>query len=91
MAVNLTPRAGRPYTEEEWNEPALKEVKELGKKASGMAKYAASKTLAERGMSGFHLNSLVLMIAFQAAWEVYNANKGSIGWDLTTLNPPYVS
>ena len=56
-----------------------------------MAKYAASKALAERGMSGFHLNSLVLMIAFQAAWEVYNANKGSIGWDLTTLNPPYVS
>jgi hypothetical protein len=31
------------------------------------------------------------MAVFEAAWEVYNENKGSIGWDLTTLNPPYVS
>jgi len=73
VAVGLTLRAERQYTEEEWNEPALKEVRELGKEAPGIAKYAASKTLAER-----------------AAWDVYNGNKGSIGWDMTTLGPPYI-
>ena len=51
-AVGLTLRAERQYTEEEWNEPALKEVRELGKEASGRAKYSASKTLAEKGRSG---------------------------------------
>jgi hypothetical protein len=50
--VGLTPRAERQYTEEEWNEPALKEVRELGKEASGLAKYSASKTLAEKGGFG---------------------------------------
>jgi len=73
VAVGLDPEIGRQYTEEDWNEPHLKQVRELGKDATGGAKYSASKTLAER-----------------AAWEVYNRNKGSIGWDLTTLNPPYL-
>jgi len=73
VAVGIAPRTGQQYTEEDWNEPALKEVRELGKEAAGIAKYSASKALAER-----------------AAWEVYNENKGSIGWDLTTLNPPYI-
>ena len=53
VGVGLAPRAGHPYTEEEWNEPVLKEVKDLGKEASGIAKYSASKTLAERGGSVF--------------------------------------
>lgn len=26
-----------------------------------------------------------------AAWDWYNANKASVKWDLTTINPPYVS
>ena len=64
VAIGLSRRAGRPYTEKDWNEPALKEVEDLGKKALGISKYAASKTLAERGTSEFYLRLLVLMVAF---------------------------
>lgn len=91
MAVGLSPRADHQYTEEEWNEPALKEVNDLGKKASGLAKYSASKTLAEKGVSGFYLSLLAPTVVSQAAWKVYNEKKGSINWDLTTLDPPYAS
>lgn len=28
---------------------------------------------------------------FSAAWDWYSDNKGSVRWDLTTINPPYVS
>lgn len=50
-SVLLSPEAGRRYTEEDWNELAVGEVREKGKDASGIAKYSASKTLAERGGS----------------------------------------
>jgi hypothetical protein len=59
VAVGLAPRPGRPYTEEEWNEPALKAVRELGKDAHGFDKYSASKALAERGWSGCYSVCLV--------------------------------
>jgi len=91
VGIGFSPQAERPYSEEDWNEPALKAVRESGKEASGIAKYSASKTLAERGGSSFVLRPPVLTSVFQAAWEVYDGSKGSIGWDLTTLNPPYVS
>ena len=91
VAVGLAPRAGHQYTEEEWNETAVAEVKGQGSQASGFSKYSASKTLAEKGRPGSYLCLAVLMSAFLAAWDVYNKNKGSIGWDMTTLNPPYVS
>ncbi|KAL1751107.1 hypothetical protein FB107DRAFT_222671 [Schizophyllum commune] len=29
-------------------------------------------------------------LAEKAAWELYNANKGKIQWDLITINPPFV-
>ena len=29
-------------------------------------------------------------LAEKAAWELYNANKGKIQWDLVTINPPFV-
>lgn len=29
-------------------------------------------------------------LAEKAAWDWYNDNKGSVKWDLTTINPPYV-
>ena len=64
VAVSLSLRPGNPYNEEDWNEPALKEVTELGKEASGIAKYSASKTLAEKGGSDFCLRFLVLMPVF---------------------------
>ena len=39
------------YTEEDWNENAVRLVKEIGKDASGMSKYNASKVLSEQGTS----------------------------------------
>lgn len=39
----------RVYTEEDWNEFAVKQVRELGKAATGWWKYDASKVLAEQG------------------------------------------
>jgi hypothetical protein len=54
VSIGLSPRAESQRTEGDWNEPALKEVRELGKGASGLAKYSASKTLAEKGGSDFH-------------------------------------
>lgn len=41
----------RVYTEEDWNEFAVKQVRELGKAATGCWKYDASKVLAEQGTS----------------------------------------
>ncbi|EIN05399.1 D-lactaldehyde dehydrogenase [Punctularia strigosozonata HHB-11173 SS5] len=29
-------------------------------------------------------------LAEKAAWDLYNKNKSSVGWDLVVLNPPYV-
>ena len=91
VAVGVSQQAGRQYTEEDWNEPAVERVEEMGKDATGMDKYSASKYYAEKGMSRFYLELVVLTAVSQVAWEIYNANKGSIAWDLTTLNPPYVS
>jgi len=42
------------FTEEDWNEAALKEVKEQGDNSSGHAKYCASKTLAEKAAWEFY-------------------------------------
>jgi hypothetical protein len=36
-------------SEEVWNDRAVQESNELGKNASGLSKYSASKVLAERG------------------------------------------
>ena len=44
-----TSRVNEAYDEEEWNDSAVEEVKTKGKEANGLAKYKASKTLAERG------------------------------------------
>ena len=43
--------AGRTYTEEDWADDAVEEVKEKGSAASGMSMYGAGKVLAERGAS----------------------------------------
>ena len=48
VAVGVT-RVNDTYTEEEWNDEAVEEVKAKGKEAGGFTKYMASKTLAERG------------------------------------------
>ncbi|OCH88518.1 NAD-P-binding protein [Obba rivulosa] len=72
-AAVLDPSAPRLFSEADWNESSIAEVRAQGRDATGIAKYRASKTLAER-----------------AAWEFYNTHKGSVGWDLVVLNPPFV-
>ncbi|KAL1938000.1 hypothetical protein VTO73DRAFT_12011 [Trametes versicolor] len=44
----------RVYTEEDWNEFAVKQVRELGKAATGWWKYDASKVLAEQAAWKFY-------------------------------------
>ena len=63
------------FTETDWNDRAVTQVRENGAAAPQQAKYYASKTLAER-----------------AAWDIYREGtaKGTIGWDLVTLCPPWV-
>ncbi|KAJ3991934.1 D-lactaldehyde dehydrogenase [Lentinula boryana] len=63
----------KPFTESDWNDQSIEDVKANGTKANQVNKYCASKTLAEK-----------------AAWELYNANKTKISWDLVALNPPYI-
>ncbi|KAJ3854684.1 D-lactaldehyde dehydrogenase [Lentinula lateritia] len=63
----------KPFTESDWNEQSIEDVKVNGKNANQVNKYCASKTLAEK-----------------AAWELYNANKAKLSWDLVVLNPPYI-
>jgi len=41
-------RVNVPYSEEEWNDEAVEDVKKNGKDSNGLIKYMASKTLAER-------------------------------------------
>ena len=48
-AAVLTPAPDpRTFSEENWNEASIVEVKEKGKDATAIAKYRASKTLSER-------------------------------------------
>ena len=75
-AAVLTPAPDpRTFSEENWNEASIVEVKEKGKDATAIAKYRASKTLAERAAWAF--------------WEEARA-AGAVGWDLVVLNPPFV-
>ena len=53
-AAVLTPAPDpRTFSEENWNEASIVEVKEKGKDATAIAKYRASKTLAERAAWDF--------------------------------------
>jgi len=48
-AVNDLPSEPSVYSEDNWNEIAISKVEELGREATGMYKYKASKALAEKG------------------------------------------
>jgi len=48
-AILQTSPDPQTFSEKDWNEKAVKEVKELGSGATSAAKYQASKTLAEKG------------------------------------------
>ena len=45
-----------------WNEPCLAECEEKGNDASPLAKYSASKTLAEKGVFGLSLLLAAVLI-----------------------------
>ncbi|KAH9896685.1 NAD(P)-binding protein [Cubamyces lactineus] len=54
-AAVLTPTTEpRVFSEENWNEASIQEVKEKGRDAAGPAKYRASKTLAEKAAWEFY-------------------------------------
>lgn len=80
------------FSEEDWNEQAIKEVEDEGRNASNMNKYRASKTLAERGLFTFvaMVNDMIHPTPI-AAWDFYNKHKKDLTWDLTVMNPPFVS
>ncbi|KAI0631872.1 NAD-P-binding protein [Trametes polyzona] len=44
----------RVYTEDDWNEPSVQTMRRLGRKASGIVKYDASKVLAEQAAWKFY-------------------------------------
>ena len=54
VAAVVTPSPNpSTFSEEDWNEDSIVEIKEKGKDASAIAKYRASKTLAERAAWDF--------------------------------------
>ena len=63
------------WSESDWNDAALEQVKAQGKNADAMVKYRASKVLAERAAWGFYEE---------------HKDKGEVGWDLVVLKPPIV-
>ena len=89
------------FSEQDWNLSAIKEVEDSEKgnnsPPSPSVVYRASKTLAEKGASGFlnilsfslHLNGRCFMQS--AAWDFYEQHKSQIKWDIAVINPPFVS
>ncbi|RDX46682.1 NAD(P)-binding protein [Lentinus brumalis] len=73
--IDPSAKGPRVYDESCWNEGDVVEVETKGRGASQLSKYRASKILAER-----------------SAWKFYEEakTKGSILWDLTVVNPPWV-
>ncbi|KAH9838557.1 NAD(P)-binding protein [Rhodofomes roseus] len=65
----------RTFTEEDWNDASLAEVRARGPAASITDKYCASKVLAERAAWEF---------------VEKNRREGKIGWDLVVICPSYV-
>jgi hypothetical protein len=49
MAAVLRDKGGEPWTEDDWNDDAVKAVEERGEAAGVLTMYGASKTLAEKG------------------------------------------
>jgi nucleoside-diphosphate-sugar epimerase len=79
------------FTEVDFNDQVIEAVEKEGKKANGVAKYAASKTLAEKGVFRCLLSgNLCDAKHYTAAWDFYHKHKASINWDLTVLTPPFV-
>nr|VWO96164.1 Mannitol 1-phosphate dehydrogenase [Ganoderma boninense] len=63
--------AGRTYTEEDWADDAVEEVKEKGSAANGMSMYGAGKVLAERAAWDFHAEH-----KNEVGWDLVTLNLG---------------
>lgn len=79
VAAIISPKDPGTYTftEADWNDFSPDLVEREGKKAPGMHKYMASKTLAERA-------------AWKFVEDEEKKQNGKLGWDLVTINPPMV-
>lgn len=77
--------------ESNWNDNSVQQVEKNGKAAWPLHKYAASKTLAERGSLRPSPVELQLTVKTSlAAWKFVKDHEGEIKFDLVTINPPYV-
>ena len=82
------------FSELDWNEQCLEIVREKGREAPNMMKYRASKTLAEKGAVRMVIFMLIVnqySSIITAAWKFWNEHKAEASWDLSVLNPPFVS
>ena len=73
-----------------WNDGAVHECDTVGKAASGLSKYAASKTMAEKGTIVQIQSHGTVAKECTAAWTWYENNRSSLTWDLTMFNPPWI-
>ncbi|RXW23027.1 hypothetical protein EST38_g2830 [Candolleomyces aberdarensis] len=71
----VTPEA-RTFSEVDWNELSINEIREQGRQAHPMTKYRASKTLAEKALWKFYEENV--------------KKEGRVTWDVAALNPPFV-
>lgn len=95
-AVLETTKEPRTFSEENWGQLSVDETQRDGRSAPPMVKYRASKVLAERGECCMRLYCYLSEDVFTqfslttAAWDLYNAHKADIKWELVVLNPPFV-
>ncbi|KAK7047940.1 hypothetical protein VNI00_006268 [Paramarasmius palmivorus] len=75
--VDSVPSTVISVSEDDWNEADVKRCEQLGKDASGLAKYSASKVLAERALWDWHEKHK-------------NSTVTPCTWDISVLNPPWV-
>jgi hypothetical protein len=79
------------FSEKDWNEESWRIIEEKGRESEGVHKYRASKTLAEKGMVLTRLMARLDLTASTAAWKLWESNRSTVGWDLTTIHPSFVS
>ncbi|RXW23016.1 hypothetical protein EST38_g2831 [Candolleomyces aberdarensis] len=75
-AVSTVAPEARTFSEADWNEITINEIREQGQQASRTTKYRASKTLAEKGAWKFYEENV--------------KKEGRVTWDVVALNPPMV-
>ena len=69
------------FSEEDWNDASVAEVEEKGRAATAIAKYRASKTLAERAAWEFHAQHKQ-----EVAWDLATLNPPLV-FGVRSLSP----